>query len=26
VDALVAFLHTLDGEGYADRPPRYFPR
>lgn len=26
VDALVAFLHALDGEGYADRPPRYFPR
>jgi cytochrome c peroxidase len=26
VDALVAFLLTLDGEGYQDRPPRFFPR
>ena len=26
VDALVAFLKTLDGEGYQDHPPRFFPR
>ena len=26
VDAVVAFLQTLDGEGYRDRPPRFFPR
>jgi cytochrome c peroxidase len=26
VDDLVAFLHGLDGEGYHDQPPRYFPR
>lgn len=26
VDALVAFLLALDGEGYADEPPRSFPR
>ncbi|MFA5908610.1 MAG: cytochrome c peroxidase [Vicinamibacterales bacterium] len=26
VDALVAFLHTLDGDGYHDRPPVHFPR
>jgi cytochrome c peroxidase len=26
VDALVAFLETLDGEGYQDQAPKYFPR
>jgi cytochrome c peroxidase len=26
VDDLVAFLQSLDGEGYQDQPPRYFPR
>jgi cytochrome c peroxidase len=26
VDALVAFLQSLDGEGYEDRPPAHFPR
>jgi cytochrome c peroxidase len=26
VDAVVAFLHTLNGEGYQDRPPRHFPQ
>ncbi|MDP2319015.1 MAG: cytochrome c peroxidase [Acidobacteriota bacterium] len=26
VDELVAFLEALNGEGYEDRPPRYFPR
>ena len=26
VDALVAFLGALDGEGFADDPPRSFPR
>jgi cytochrome c peroxidase len=26
IDALVAFLHTLNGEGYADNPPARFPR
>ncbi len=26
VDALVSFLKTLNGEGYQDRPPRYFPQ
>lgn len=26
VDALVAFLRSLNGEGYQDRPPQYFPR
>lgn len=26
VEDLVAFLESLDGEGYQDRPPRYFPR
>jgi cytochrome c peroxidase len=26
VDALVAFLRALDGEGYQDRSPRFFPR
>jgi cytochrome c peroxidase len=26
VDAVVAFLKSLNGEGYQDRPPRYFPR
>ncbi len=26
VDDLVAFLQSLDGEGYHDQPPRYFPR
>lgn len=24
--AIVAFLETLNGEGYQDRPPRFFPR
>ncbi len=26
IDALVAFLETLSGEGYQDQSPRYFPR
>ncbi|MEX2016835.1 MAG: cytochrome c peroxidase [Candidatus Hydrogenedentales bacterium] len=26
VDELVAFLQSLDGEGYQDQAPRYFPR
>jgi len=26
VDALVAFLRALDGEGYQDQPPKSFPR
>jgi cytochrome c peroxidase len=26
IDELVAFLQSLDGEGYQDQPPRYFPR
>jgi cytochrome c peroxidase len=26
IDALVAFLETLDGEGYQDRSPTHFPR
>jgi len=26
VDAVVAFLKTLNGEGYQDRPPKYFPQ
>jgi cytochrome c peroxidase len=26
VDALVAFLQALDGEGWQDEPPRAFPR
>jgi cytochrome c peroxidase len=26
LDALVAFLKTLDGEGYQDQAPKYFPR
>lgn len=26
IDAVVAFLHTLDGEGYQDSPPRHYPR
>jgi cytochrome c peroxidase len=26
VDAVVAFLKSLNGEGYQDRPPRFFPR
>ena len=26
VDALVAFLKTLDGEGYQDQSPKHFPR
>lgn len=26
VDAVVAFLHALDGEGYQDRAPRHFPQ
>jgi cytochrome c peroxidase len=26
VDAVVAFLKSLNGEGYQDRAPRYFPR
>jgi cytochrome c peroxidase len=26
VDAVVAFLRALDGQGYEDRPPRYFPQ
>ena len=26
VDALVAFLQALDGEGYQDRAPKHFPR
>jgi cytochrome c peroxidase len=26
IDALVAFLHALDGEGYQDRAPKLFPR
>ena len=26
VDAIVAFLKALDGEGYQDRPPQHFPR
>jgi cytochrome c peroxidase len=26
IDELVAFLQSLDGEGYQDQAPRYFPR
>ena len=26
LDALVAFLRSLNGEGYQDRPPRHFPQ
>ena len=26
IDAIVAFLRTLDGEGYQDEAPRYFPQ
>jgi cytochrome c peroxidase len=26
VDALVAFLRSLNGEGYQDRPPKHFPQ
>jgi cytochrome c peroxidase len=26
VDAVVAFLHSLEGEGYQDRSPTFFPR
>jgi cytochrome c peroxidase len=26
IDAVVAFLKTLSGEGYQDRPPKYFPQ
>jgi cytochrome c peroxidase len=26
IDELVAFLESLDGEGYQDQAPRYFPR
>jgi cytochrome c peroxidase len=26
IDELVAFLQSLDGEGYQDQPPKYFPR
>jgi len=26
VNALVAFLQSLDGEGYQDTPPKVFPR
>ena len=26
IDAIVAFLETLDGEGYQDQAPKYFPR
>jgi cytochrome c peroxidase len=26
IDDLVAFLHTLNGEGYQDQSPKYFPR
>ena len=26
IDELVAFLKSLDGEGYQDTPPKYFPR
>lgn len=26
VDAIVTFLKSLNGEGYQDRPPKYFPR
>ena len=26
LDALVVFLRSLNGEGYQDRPPRYFPQ
>lgn len=26
IDELVAFLEALDGEGYQDTPPKYFPR
>jgi cytochrome c peroxidase len=26
INALVAFLKTLDGEGYQDQSPKYFPR
>lgn len=26
VDALIAFLKSLDGEGYQDQSPKYFPR
>ncbi len=26
IDELVAFLRSLDGEGYQDEPPKYFPR
>ena len=26
IDALVAFLESLTGRGYEDRPPRMFPK
>jgi len=26
IDSVVAFLKSLNGEGYQDRPPKYFPR
>ena len=26
VDAIVAFLESLDGEGYQDTPPKTFPQ
>jgi cytochrome c peroxidase len=26
IDAVVAFLKTLNGEGYQDRPPKHFPQ
>jgi hypothetical protein len=26
IDAIVAFLRTLEGEGYQDQAPRYFPQ
>lgn len=26
IDEVVAFLHALDGEGYQDHAPRYFPK
>jgi hypothetical protein len=26
IDAVVAFLQTLEGEGYQDTPPKAFPQ
>jgi hypothetical protein len=26
IDAVVSFLRALSGEGYEDRPPRFFPQ